>query len=46
MSAKVSKHGQVLATIKTDKLQTLYGTKKKRNALIKKELTKRGVNES
>jgi hypothetical protein len=46
MSAKVSKHGQVLATMKIDKLQAAYGNKKKRNALIKKELTKRGVNES
>lgn len=43
MAVKINKHGQVLATMKTDKLQAAYGSKPKRKASIKRELTKRGV---
>ncbi len=43
MAAKLHRNGQVLATMKTEKLTSALSNNKKRSSKIKKELVKRNV---
>lgn len=43
MGVRIEKHGKTVASFSTENLKKQLGSNKKKNAKIKKELTRRGV---